>query len=84
MTLTRATPDQPLPCNLMKTDLTQTLGNLKEAVITRSEVTPGTALIVVAREGQPSLRILLEGCQYQDTRCASCSCDPDTYRLTLC
>ena len=69
--------------NLMKTNLDQALGDLQGAVVTRVETASHQAMLVLAREGRPPLRILLEGCPYQDTRCTSCSCDPDSFRLTI-
>ena len=68
----------------MKTNLHEALGDMEGAVVTRAEIRGHRAELVLVREGRPGVRLVLEGCPYQDTRCESCSCDPDGFRLAIC
>ena len=55
---------------------------LQDAVITRVEATE-TRVAIVASGPAGSVTLLLTGCEWNDSRCESCTCQKDRVRVEI-
>jgi hypothetical protein len=51
-------------------------------VVTRVEAGEGTVRIIAVSD-LSTFAIVMEGCDWADTRCEGCSCDPDRVRVRV-
>jgi len=63
-------------------EVAETLKRMTGAVVTRVTSHEGTVRIIAVSD-TGAFAIVLTGCQWDDGRCESCSCDPDRVSLKV-
>jgi hypothetical protein len=63
-------------------EVIEALEALPGAVVTRVEAGEGTVRIIAVSD-LSTFAIVMEGCDWADTRCEGCSCDPDRVRVRV-